>query len=116
MTMPDHACFGAPGIKLQTPLSTGMTLNFRRLDSKRHEVSLGYMKAKERITLGIPLDLRFMHEEDWQALPGIGAKTAQDISQYRQKHGDFRSLEELKMVSGISEKKIEKMKGFFLNP
>jgi competence protein ComEA len=41
-------------------------------------------------------------------LKGIGNSKAQAIVDYRQKHGAFRSIDELAMVKGISQKLIER--------
>jgi competence protein ComEA len=41
-------------------------------------------------------------------LKGIGNAKAQAIVDYRQKHGAFRTLDELAMVKGISQKLIER--------
>ena len=45
-----------------------------------------------------------------QSLPGIGPVTAQYIIDYRNKRGPFRSKDELKNITGIGEKKYEKIK------
>jgi competence protein ComEA len=47
---------------------------------------------------------------DLQALPGIGAKTAELIVEYRQKNGPFKKVEELMNIRGIGEKNFLKMK------
>jgi len=44
------------------------------------------------------------------ALPGIGAKTAALIVEYRQKNGPFKKIEELMNVRGIGEKNFLKLK------
>lgn len=43
-------------------------------------------------------------------LPGIGESTAEKIIEYRNNYGGFNCLEELKNISGIGEKKYEKIK------
>ena len=43
-------------------------------------------------------------------LPGIGAKTAERILEYRTKSGSFKRIEELMNVKGIGEKSFLKIK------
>ena len=45
-----------------------------------------------------------------EKLPGIGAKTAARIVEYRQKKGPFKKPEELMNVQGIGEKSFLKLK------
>jgi len=47
---------------------------------------------------------------DLETLPGIGAKTAARIVDYRQKKGSFKKVEELMNVQGIGEKSFLKLK------
>ena len=47
---------------------------------------------------------------EFEALPGIGAKTAARIIEYRQKNGPFKKVEELMNVRGIGEKNFLKLK------
>lgn len=45
-----------------------------------------------------------------ESLPSVGEKTAERIIQYREKNGQFKSIEDLKNVSGIGDKKYEQIK------
>lgn len=45
-----------------------------------------------------------------EGLNGVGIKKAQAIVEYRQKHGAFKSVNDLANVKGISEKLIAKNK------
>ena len=47
---------------------------------------------------------------DFESLPGIGAKTAARIVEYRQKNGSFKKIEELMNVRGIGEKAFLKLR------
>lgn len=45
-------------------------------------------------------------------VPGIGASTAQKIVSYRDENGKFKSVEDIKNVSGIGASKYESMKDY----
>ena len=57
------------------------------------------------------LNLNTATREELVALPGIGPAKAQAILDYRNAHGSFKSIEELKDVKGIGAKRYEKLKG-----
>jgi competence protein ComEA len=79
------------------------------------EITVTYMKAKERIVLGLPLFPDALDIGDWDALPGIGPELAKRIVDYRQKYGAFGSLDALKRVPGIGEGKIGRIRQYFTN-
>lgn len=54
-------------------------------------------------------------EEDFTKLPGIGPSKARAIIEYREQHGKFKTIEDLKNVSGIGEKTFEKLKEAITN-
>ncbi|TYL30895.1 helix-hairpin-helix domain-containing protein [Streptococcus pyogenes] len=48
--------------------------------------------------------------EELQRISGIGVKRAQDILETRDSLGGFKTLDDLRQVSGIGEKTLEKLK------
>ena len=50
--------------------------------------------------------------EGLKKLPGVGESTALKILEYREEHGKFKSIEDLKNVSGIGEVKFNSLKDF----
>ena len=63
----------------------------------------------KQTTVGI-VNLNTASAADLEALPGIGAKTAARIIEYRQKNGPFKKAEELMNVRGVGEKNFLKLK------
>ena len=57
-----------------------------------------------------PVNINTASATDLEGLPGIGAKTAARILEYRQKNGPFKKVEELMNVRGVGEKNFLKLK------
>jgi len=51
-------------------------------------------------------------ESQLALLPGVGPKLAAEIIGYRMSNGNFKTLDDIKKVSGIGDKKFEKMRDF----
>src|SRR5206468_6402980 len=61
-------------------------------------------------TVATVVNINTASATDIETLPGIGAKTAARIVEYRQKNGPFKKVEELMNVRGIGEKNFLKLK------
>jgi competence protein ComEA len=57
-----------------------------------------------------PVSLATASAEDLDSLDGIGPTLAQRIVEYRQAHGGFRSVDELRQVDGIGDKRFQQLK------
>lgn len=58
----------------------------------------------------LPVSINSGSMEALMLLNGIGEKTAQKIIDYRQSQGGFKTIEEIKNVPGIGDKKFEQIK------
>jgi len=94
-------------------LETGTLLNVLKEPSKEIRIKLTSMEARKRLVFSIPLDLNRVSIEDLCLIPGIGESLAREIVTYRQRRKGFRSVENLKNVKGIGEKKYGSLKTFF---
>lgn len=56
------------------------------------------------------INLNTATKEQLCQITGIGDKKADLILQYREQHGQFKSVDELKQVSGFGDKTVEKIK------
>ena len=56
------------------------------------------------------LDLNRVTAEDLESLPGIGPVLAQRVMAYRKSNGGFHTVEELRQVKGIGQKKFDRVR------
>jgi competence ComEA-like helix-hairpin-helix protein len=59
-----------------------------------------------------PIDLNVANIKELEELPGVGQTTAQAILDFREKSGRFRRVEDLLVIRGISQAKLEKMRPY----
>ena len=60
----------------------------------------------------IAININTASIEELQKLPNIGPKKAQNIVQYRERHGNFNAVEGITKIPGIGEKTLEKLRPF----
>jgi competence ComEA-like helix-hairpin-helix protein len=59
-----------------------------------------------------PIDLNVANIKELEELPGVGPTTAQAIIDFREKSGRFKRVEDLLVIRGISEAKLQKMRPY----
>lgn len=66
--------------------------------------------VKPAATAAAPVNINTATQAQLESLPGLGAKAAERILEYRLKNGKFKKVEELMNVKGIGEKSFLKLK------
>jgi competence protein ComEA len=94
-------------------LETGTLVTIKKESPQEIKVRLGRMEARKLLVFSIPLDLNRVTVEDLCLVPGIGESLAQEILTYRKKRKGFLSVDDLKNVKGIGEKKWSNLKRYF---
>lgn len=62
-----------------------------------------YIGNPESLLRGNLININTASEKDLDALPGIGSTMAKRIIDYRNEHGNFTAIEDLKKVKGIGD-------------
>ena len=109
MTMAGETPFtkGKRGLKYaDTIIKTGSKITI----NKDGSAQIGQMSGEKHIVFSIPLDINMATVQDFEALPGIGPKLAQEIVETRERLGGFKTIDELKKVKGIGDKKFGKIR------
>ena len=93
-------------------LETGTSIKITKESKDEIKIHIGKMEAHKLLVFSISLDLNRASVEDLCLIPGMGESLAREIVTYRDKRKGFRSVEELKNVKGIGEKKYQSFKTF----
>ncbi|MCF6150294.1 MAG: helix-hairpin-helix domain-containing protein [Candidatus Kuenenia sp.] len=73
---------------------------------------VSFAKAKPKLQGHV--NINTATEAQLAMLPGVGDKLAKKIIEHRTKIGPFKTLEEIKTVKGVKDKKLEKFKEFLI--
>ena len=92
------------GLNLAQPVQDGQKINVLRAGEGSGLAAAGGGEESSKV------DLNTAGIEELESLPGIGPTLAERIIAYREKRGGFHSVEELKQVSGIGDKKFEEIR------
>lgn len=66
--------------------------------------------AAEEMLIDGKVNINTANVELLSQLEGIGESTAENIIKYREENGDFQHIEELTLVNGIGQKKLDKIR------
>lgn len=95
-------------LNLAAPLEDGVKVHVpAQGEAASSETSAGSAGETPSSTL---VNINTATAEELTALPGVGEATAANIIADREQNGPFTSIEDLMRVSGIGEKKFEKMR------
>ena len=67
-------------------------------------------KGGQAVSKDGKINLNTATSEQMQTITGNGAKRAEDVIAYRESHGGFQSVDDLKNVSGIGDKTLDKIR------
>ena len=72
------------------------------------------VKSNNKKSNNEKININTATEEKLDELPEVGESTAKKIITYRNKNGKFKSIEDIKNVSGIGDAKFEQIKDFII--
>ena len=78
--------------------------------SGQNTTKQGLSTANQPQTAAPVININTASVETLEKLPNIGAKTAREIVEHREKFGKFRKPEHLLLIRGISDKKFREMR------
>lgn len=97
---------------LSVTLLIGLGLKYARLNHWGIEPTRVISTCHEKIRYRI--NINTADQNELMLLPGIGEQKANAIVNYRKKHGDFRSINELYKINGIGESTLNSIKDLII--
>lgn len=90
-------------VNLAQPLTDGQQIDVPE------KTAADVAKASKESRAGDLVNLNTADATELTRLPGVGAVTAQRIISFRETHGAFKAIEDLKKVRGIGDKKFARL-------
>jgi competence protein ComEA len=95
----------------EAAMTFGKSASGTNLDSQEGRLP-GSKSDIQPKTPGRAIDLNLASQKDLETLPGIGPVLAQRIVDYRRAHGPYKKIDDLRKVSGIGRRKLEKLRPY----
>lgn len=105
-------------VNLAYSLSDGQKVKIPNINEKDEEIIVIEEKAGDNIIIEgnkskeEKININKAAQTEIETLPGIGPSTALKIITYRNEHGKFKNIEDIKNVSGIGDSKFENIKEY----
>jgi comEA protein len=97
----------------EAAMTAGKSVAGTNLESQKGRLP-GTKSDLQPKTPGRVIDPNRSSQEDLETLPGIGPVLAKRIIDYRRAHGPYKKIADLRKVSGIGPKKLEKIKPYVI--
>lgn len=75
--------------------------------------SLGMLLPATGAFAAVKADINSASVAQLEAVTGIGPDTAKNILDYKKEHGKFKSMDELEVVNGVGEVRLEALNAAF---
>lgn len=105
-------------VNLAYSLSDGQKVKIPNINEKDKEIIVVEEKAGDNIIIEgnkskeEKININKAAQTEIETLPGIGPSTALKIINYRNEHGKFKNIGDIKNVSGIGDSKFENIKEY----
>lgn len=105
-------------VNLAYSLSDGQKVKIPNINEKDEEIIVVEEKAGDNIIIEgnkskeEKININKAAQTEIETLPGIGPSTALKIINYRNEHGKFKNIGDIKNVSGIGDSKFENIKEY----